>query len=76
MGRVTLYLDEQTEAKVRSAAKAAGVSQSRWVADLIREKTATRWPESITRLAGAWADVPTAEEIRAGLGDDVARESP
>jgi hypothetical protein len=76
MGRVTLYLDEQTEAKVRSAAKAAGVSQSRWVADLIREKTATRWPESIARLAGAWADFPTAEEIRAGLGEDVAREPP
>jgi hypothetical protein len=75
MGQVTLYLDAETEAKMKAAAKAAGVSQSRWVADVVREKTATRWPESIVRLAGAWADFPTAEEIRVGLGEDVPREN-
>jgi hypothetical protein len=75
MSQLTLYLDPETEAKMKMAAKAAGVSQSRWVADLIREKTASRWPASVARLAGAWADFPTAEEIRAGLGEDVPRES-
>lgn len=74
MGQITLYLDAETETKMKVAAKAAGVSQSRWVADLIREKAATHWPESIVRLAGAWADFPTAEEIRAGLGEDAPRE--
>ncbi|HYU31993.1 MAG TPA: CopG family transcriptional regulator [Thermoanaerobaculia bacterium] len=74
MSQVTLYLDTETEEKMKTAAKAAGVSQSRWVADLIREKTAARWPDSIARLAGAWADFPTAEELRAGLGEDVPRE--
>jgi hypothetical protein len=75
MSQITLYLDAETENKLKLAAKAAGVSQSRWVADLIREKTASQWPESIARLAGAWADFPTAEEIRAGLGEDAPRES-
>ncbi len=74
MGRVTVFLDAGTEEKMKTAAKAAGVSQSRWVADLIREKTATRWPDSIARLAGAWADFSTAEELRTGLGEDVSRE--
>jgi hypothetical protein len=74
MGQITLYLDTDTESRVRSAAKAAGVSQSRWVAELIREKTATEWPKSVVRLAGAWADFPTAEEIRAGMGEDAPRE--
>lgn len=74
MGQVTLYLDAETETRMKDASKAAGVSQSRWVADLIRERTATQWPESVVRLAGAWADFPTAEEIRAGLGEDVPRE--
>ena len=74
MGQVTLYLDPETESKMKAAAKAAGTSQSRWVADLIREKTATRWPESIVRLAGAWSDFPDAAEMRAGLGEDVPRE--
>ena len=77
MGQVTLSLDPETEAKMKTAARSAGVSQSRWVADLIRDKTATRWPESIVKLAGAWSDddFPSLEEIRAGMGEDVPRES-
>lgn len=74
MSQITLYLDAETETKLKLAAKAAGISQSRWVAELIREKTASQWPESIARLGGAWADFPTAEEIRAGLGEDAPRE--
>jgi hypothetical protein len=67
MKRVTLYLDPETESKVKAAAKAAGISESRWVADLIREKTATQWPKSIVKLAGSWSDedFPSIEEIRA-----------
>ena len=77
MGQVTLYLDPETESKMKVAAKTAGISQSRWVADLIREKTATRWPESFVKLAGSWSDddFPSLAEIRAGIGEDVPRES-
>jgi len=75
MGQVTLYLDDETEAKMKEAATAAGVSQSRWVISLIKERTTSEWPESIVRLAGAWADFPTAEEIRGGQPDDLPRES-
>jgi hypothetical protein len=77
MGQVTLYLDPETEEKMKEAAKTAGVSQSRWVADLIREKTATEWPASIVQLVGAWAeeDFPSLDEIRKGLPPDLPRES-
>jgi hypothetical protein len=77
MGQVTLYIDSETEEKLKAAAKAAGVSQSRWVAELIREKTATEWPASVVQLAGAWAedDFPSLEEIRKGLPLDLPRES-
>jgi hypothetical protein len=75
MGQVTLYLDSQTEARMKAAAKAAGTSQSQWVAALIREKTSLDWPPAIARLAGAWADdFPTLEEIRRGAGTDLPRE--
>lgn len=74
MGQVTLYLDDETEAKMREAAKSAGLSQSRWVMNLIRERTATEWPASIAKLKGAWADMPTVEELRKGMPEDVARE--
>lgn len=70
MGQVTLYLDGKTEEKMKAAAKAAGTSQSQWVASLIRERTTLEWPASIARLAGAWADdFPTLEEIRHGAPD-------
>jgi hypothetical protein len=75
MGQVTLYLDNETEEKMKTAAKAAGVSQSRWVADLIRHKTATEWPDSIVKLIGSWTDFPSLEEIREGLPEDLPRES-
>lgn len=75
MGKVTLYLDAETEARLKIAAKAAGVAQSRWGATLIQQKTAAdEWPPSIARLAGAWADLPTAEELRAGGSEDIPRE--
>ncbi len=74
MGQVTLYLDRETEKKMKAAAGSAGVSNSRWVAGLIRDKTADEWPRSIVELAGAWPDMPSLEEIRAGEGEDVPRE--
>lgn len=74
MSQLTLYLDPETEARMRQAAREAGVSLSRWVAGLIREKTSDEWPESIVRLAGAWKDFPQREEIHAALGADLPRE--
>ena len=74
MAQVTLYLDTATEARMRAAAKAAGVSISRWVATVIRERTATEWPRSVVELRGAWADFPKLEEIRRGIGRDAPRE--
>jgi hypothetical protein len=75
MGQVTLYLDSQTEERMKAAAKAAGTSQSHWVATLIRERTATVWPPSIARLVGAWEDdFPTLEEIRGEEREELARE--
>ena len=50
-----------------------GISKSKWIADLIKEKTATTWPESIVKLSGAWKDLPTAEEIREDMGIDTKR---
>ena len=55
--------------------KKSGKSKSKWVADLIRKKTAGSCPENINNLAGAWSDLPTAEDIRKKMGRDVKRDS-
>jgi hypothetical protein len=74
MAQITLYLDDETETRMRAAAKAAGLSQSRWVSELIREKTSDEWPASVACLVGAWADLPTVEELRRGEPCDAPRE--
>ena len=74
MGQVTIYLDNDTEKKLNAIIADAKISKSKWIANLIREKTATSWPEGVIKLAGAWQDLPTAEEIRDAMGQDVERE--
>lgn len=37
MARVVLFLDDDTQTALRGAAKAAGISESQWIADLIRK---------------------------------------
>ena len=74
MGQVTIYLDNELESKVQQLTKSMHISKSKWVADLIKEKIADEWPESVKKLAGAWTDLPSAEEIREGLDEDIKRE--
>ena len=76
MPQVTIYLDDETNRKMIELAKKSGQSKSRWIAGLIREKTANEWPDEVLELIGAWRDetIPSAGEIRAELGEDVPRE--
>ena len=74
MGQLTIYIDNDIEKKVNNMVKKSGMSKSKWVAELIREKTANSWPDSVIQLAGAWEDIPTAEDIRKNMGRDADRE--
>ena len=74
MGQVTIYLDSETEQRLQAVVARGGTSKSRWIAELIREKTATTWPEQIKAMAGTWNDFPDAEEIRRSIGLDAPRE--
>ena len=74
MAQITLYLDDDTAERMRAAAEAAGVSLSRWVAELIRRKVTTEWPTGVVELAGAWPDLPLASELRDLSQADARRE--
>jgi hypothetical protein len=75
MGQVTIYLDSETEKKMSNVIKKTGISKSKWISDLIKQKMASTWPENIVKLAGAWTDLPTAEDIRKNMAEDADRES-
>jgi hypothetical protein len=63
MKQLILEIDDITEAKMSAAAKAAGVSTQQWLYQLIEEKTAANWPDSIKALVGAWRSMPFPEKI-------------
>lgn len=63
MSQITLYLDDATQALVEQAAKAHGLSKSRWVADIIRKYAAHEWPQDCLGLAGRFADFPLREDF-------------
>lgn len=74
MGQVTIYLEDEIECKMVSAAKSSRLSKSKWIAKIIQEKVANEWPQSVVELAGAWDDFPSLDEIRSGTGVDGRRE--
>ena len=73
MGQVTIYLDDETERTVRAAAESDGVSLSKWIAQQIHAGARAEWPAIVRELAGAWPDLPSAEQIRRPSNKDVAR---
>lgn len=73
MGQVTIYLDDKTEDKARSAARSKGVSLSKWVAQRVRQGALSDWPDYVRELAGAWSDLPSAAQLRKSRGRDLKR---
>ncbi len=74
MGQITIYLNDETEKKMKKAAKEKKLSYSRYITQIIEEKVANRWPKSVVEAAGTWNDFPDRETINAGAGIDAHRE--
>ena len=74
MAQVTIYLDDETEQKARAAAQSKGVSLSRWISERVRQGALSDWPDCVRELAGAWSDLPSAEQLRKRKGRDAKRE--
>jgi len=74
VAQLTLYLDESTERLVKASAEAAGLSQSRWVAEVIQRAASPSWPVAVGEALGSWQDFPEAESLRT-MASDLPRES-
>ena len=75
MGQVTIYIEPGIEKRTRQLAKKENVSLSKWITKVISEKIANEWPDDVKKLAGAWKDFPTLEEIRSFDLPDSKRET-
>jgi len=58
MSQITLYLDNEAEQLLRQSAQAAGLSNSKWIAGLIKKHARQEWPIELKNLAGTFADFP------------------
>jgi len=76
MGQVTIYLENEIENKMKHAAKSSQISVSKWIANIIKEKISTEWPQNVVNLAGSWKDeFPSLQEIRSTEVIDSNRET-
>lgn len=73
MAQVTLYIDDATQARLRAAALSRRVSQSQFVAELVRQATESTWPDAVLALAGSAPDFPDAQALRVALAEDTTR---
>lgn len=65
MPQITLYVDEETRKMIERAAESSGLSQSRWVVEVIHRQVSGVWPLSFLELAGRFPDFPLREEANA-----------
>lgn len=73
MAQITLYLDDALQARLKDSAARQQLSQSQFVAQLIRQAVDDQWPTEVLQLAGAVADFPLVDGLRESTGTDVAR---
>ena len=70
MAQITLQLEDDTLSALETAAHAAGKSLSCWIVELLEQHVRQQWPPSVARLAGAWKDLPEAEELRSTVHEE------
>jgi len=83
MSQVTIYLDDDAITRAKSAATAAKLSLSAWIAKMVKEQTpqidANGYPlgffEDMAANAQHWQDFPQAEALRATATPDLPREA-
>ena len=75
VGQVTIFLEDPIERKITEAANAVHLSKSEWIAQVIRERVATEWPQSIADMAGSWNDSPDIESLQQTEVNDAEREA-
>ena len=76
MGQLTIYLDDETEQLVRRHVEGSRMSASKWIAETVRNRVLSQWPDDVISLFGSWKkdDFPDAAELRAASGTDAKRE--
>ncbi len=74
MSQITIYIPNDLESKIKAKASSLNISISKFIATILEQKVQNEWSSQSHKLAGAWDDFPTLQEIRADQEQDVPRE--
>jgi len=74
MAQVTIYIPNELESRIKEKASSLDISISKFISTLLEQKVQNEWSHSSRKLAGAWDDFPTLQEIRANQAEDTVRE--
>lgn len=74
MAQVTIYIPNDLESQIKAVANSLNISISKFISTVLEQKVKNEWSSNSQKLAGAWNDFPTLQEIRANQGQDVPRE--
>jgi hypothetical protein len=74
MPQLSLYVDDEVLNQIRSGAKCAGCSLSKYVSQMVAKQSHDGWPEGYEKLFGSLKSFPSAEKLRETLGNDIRRE--
>lgn len=67
MPQIHFYVPEDLASKIRDRAEAAGLSVSRYVADVVKTELVTDWPEGFfEKVPGGWKGRPLERPRQAG----------
>ncbi|RLA68001.1 MAG: CopG family transcriptional regulator [Epsilonproteobacteria bacterium] len=74
MAQVTIYIPNDLESQIKAMAGSLNISISKFISTILEQKVQNEWSSGSRKLAGAWDDFPTLQEIRTNQGYDVQRE--
>ena len=74
MAQVTIYMNNDLETQIKAMASSLNISISKFISSILEQKVQTEWSHESKRLAGAWDDFPSLDEIRKTAGQDAQRE--
>ncbi len=75
MSQITIYLEPDLVDQIKQAADSQGLSQSKWIATVLKEKLNSSWTEHVRALVGSWPqDFPEVDELR-NESKDLSRET-
>ena len=75
MPQLSLYIDEETLAEIRTAAKTEKISVSKYVTGKLRDSLHESWPEHYDELFGSIEDDTFTLKRAAEFRDDTSRET-